>query len=671
MRARCGTDTFIRTLGWRAVAEKEVELLDEADARLLPGLRRRRERLPGSALRRRHLARVRRARPAEPRLHARASGPRPTRSPGSRPWPGTCARTSRTRSTARCSRRRSRPAEVAQLHPDYPFDTHPTIVGGAVAAPAPVSSAPLSNAPLSDGDRRTPPRQRAPVLRQLQSHPRRPARAHRTGRATRSARTRGWSSGALTDTGTPILANDPHLGAVHALGLVPGGPALRRGDRGLSVRRGRLQLLRRARRHHRPQRARSRGASPTSGPTSPTSTWRRSRATSTSSTAPRSPCAPHTETIKVAGGDPVDDRDPLDRARPARHRASRTPSARSRRTIRHPPTCRRATTSCRCSGRRSRPGRTASVHLRPRQRQRTGTSSGLRPRVFDVPSQNLLYADIDGNIGYQAPGLIPDPQGRRRHAAAARLDERERLERLHPVRRRCRALLNPASGLIVTANNAAVGRGLPARSSRRTGTCGYRAQQITTRLQDVIAATKKITMTTWRRSRPTTSTLNAAALAPIIAKLKLSGDATEGRGAAREVGPPRRRRQRGGRLLQHDSGDTCSTTMFDDKLPEGTRPAGGDRWFGVVGSLLDEPDSPWWTNEKLGIDRPRRHARLRGGAGVRRGRRVDGGGSEALVVGQPAHPRTHQRQLRRVGHRPDRMAVQPRTVLASAAARPS
>jgi len=26
---------------------------------------------------------------------------------------------------------------------------------------------------------------------------------------------------------------------------------------------------------------------------------------------------------------------------------------------------------------------------------------------FDVPSQNLIFADIDGNIGYQCPGKIP------------------------------------------------------------------------------------------------------------------------------------------------------------------------------------------------------------------------------------------------------------------------
>ena len=35
-----------------------------------------------------------------------------------------------------------------------------------------------------------------------------------------------------------------------------------------------------------------------------------------------------------------------------------------------------------------------------------------RPRDFAVPSQNLVYADTAGNIGYQAPGTDPDPQGR-------------------------------------------------------------------------------------------------------------------------------------------------------------------------------------------------------------------------------------------------------------------
>src|SRR5690606_30537060 len=27
--------------------------------------------------------------------------------------------------------------------------------------------------------------------------------------------------------------------------------------------------------------------------------------------------------------------------------------------------------------------------------------------LFEVPAQNLVYADVDGNIGYQTPGKIP------------------------------------------------------------------------------------------------------------------------------------------------------------------------------------------------------------------------------------------------------------------------
>ena len=53
--------------------------------------------------------------------------------------------------------------------------------------------------------------------------------------------------------------------------LVPDGPALPHGQRGVPVRRRRVHLLRRARCRDRAQRRRSPGASPTSAPTSPTS----------------------------------------------------------------------------------------------------------------------------------------------------------------------------------------------------------------------------------------------------------------------------------------------------------------------------------------------------------------------------------------------------------------
>ena len=55
--------------------------------------------------------------------------------------------------------------------------------------------------------------------------------------------------------------------------------------------------------------------------------------------------------------------------------------------------------------------------------------------LFDVPAQNLIYADVDGNIGYQAPGTLPVRATGRRHRAAPGLDQPERLERHGPVRR--------------------------------------------------------------------------------------------------------------------------------------------------------------------------------------------------------------------------------------------
>ena len=37
----------------------------------------------------------------------------------------------------------------------------------------------------------------------------------------------------------------------------------------------------------------------------------------------------------------------------------------------------------------------------------TGRSSRLRWRRYPGPGQNFVYADVDGNIGYQAAGMLP------------------------------------------------------------------------------------------------------------------------------------------------------------------------------------------------------------------------------------------------------------------------
>ena len=55
-------------------------------------------------------------------------------------------------------------------------------------------------------------------------------------------------------------------------------------------------------------------------------------------------------------------------------------------------------------------------------------------RKFNVPAQNLIYADVDGNIGYQTPGNIPIRASGDGRVARPGLDRRVRMDRLHPVR---------------------------------------------------------------------------------------------------------------------------------------------------------------------------------------------------------------------------------------------
>ena len=208
---------------------------------------------------------------------------------------------------------------------------------------------------------------------------------------------------------------------------------------------------------------------------------------------------------------------------------------------------------------------------------------------FHVPAQNLIYADVDGNIGYQMPGDIPI-----RNAGNGWLpvpgwtDEYDwsgfiSFEELPYV-------LNPPSGYIATANNQVHSRDYAYLISTDWD-YGYRAARIV----EMIEGTQgNVSIADIQSMQADAASLNAETLVPLLLQADLDEDAAEVRD------------QFLAGWDYQESADSKSSVVFEwfwwnllmktfsDELPEASWPGGGSRWYQVVRNLVQQPDSPWW-----------------------------------------------------------------------------
>lgn len=104
---------------------------------------------------------------------------------------------------------------------------------------------------------------------------------------------------------------------------------------------------------------------------------------------------------------------------------------------------------------------------------------------FEVPGQNLIYADTQGNIGYQAPGKLPIRGAGNGYLPQPGWDSDYDWQgyipfEAHPV------TYNPDSGYVVTANHAIVNDDYEYFLSRDWD-YGYRGARIVEALEDMIA----------------------------------------------------------------------------------------------------------------------------------------------------------------------------------------
>jgi penicillin amidase len=212
---------------------------------------------------------------------------------------------------------------------------------------------------------------------------------------------------------------------------------------------------------------------------------------------------------------------------------------------------------------------------------------------FTVPAQNFIYADTSGNIGYQAPGFIPiRANGDGTLPVPGWTDDYEWTGFI-PFDELPRSY-NPESGYIVTANNAVVDDTYPYEITYDWNH-GYRARRIV----DLVGSNSGISLSQHGSIQFDSFSLNAERLVPhlmaidtplsdVFAAWDLGNQAgSAGAAAFNAVWA---------RLLEY---------TFHDDLLEDYWPDGGGRWYTVVGAMLEDPDDPFWDDRTTEVSEDR------------------------------------------------------------------
>ncbi|QFY14915.1 penicillin acylase family protein [Nonomuraea phyllanthi] len=212
--------------------------------------------------------------------------------------------------------------------------------------------------------------------------------------------------------------------------------------------------------------------------------------------------------------------------------------------------------------------------------------------LFDVPSQNLIYADTTGKIGYQAPGRIPVREhGDGTWPVPGWTGEYDWKTAPIPYDQ-LPSVEDPVDGFIVTANNAVIDPRRYQPLLTKDWAYGYRSERIRDRIKDAISK-GPIDAATMSAIQQDTYNDFAETLVPALMRVDLAGPSGEARQMLKTWD---RMQGLGSAPAAYFNAVWRQVLMltFNDDLPEAARPAGGDRWYDVVARLLDLPDDPFW-----------------------------------------------------------------------------
>ncbi|WP_337000702.1 MULTISPECIES: penicillin acylase family protein [unclassified Microbacterium] len=218
--------------------------------------------------------------------------------------------------------------------------------------------------------------------------------------------------------------------------------------------------------------------------------------------------------------------------------------------------------------------------------------------LFDVPAQNLIYADTEGNIGYQTPGRLPIRGAGDGWMPQPGWDSSYDWTGFIPFEE-LPVSYNPASGYIVTANNAIVTDDY-AYFLSRDWDYGYRAARIA-HLIERLSAAAPLTAQDMRDIQMDDEMWIGKRLAAAMSDVEVSG-----------AGPT----EAVGLLTAWDAQNAASSSaaayanvlwsnLVQNIFANREQPLpidGQGRLFTVVGDMLDNPGDPLWVNPKIDVD---------------------------------------------------------------------
>jgi penicillin amidase len=211
---------------------------------------------------------------------------------------------------------------------------------------------------------------------------------------------------------------------------------------------------------------------------------------------------------------------------------------------------------------------------------------------WDVPGQNMVYADRQGNIGLQVTSEIPIRANGNGTVPVPGWTDDYQWTGYIPYEEMPRTY-NPPEGYILTANHAMVGPDYPYLITTEW-TYGYRAQRIEDMLEAGMEGDEPISAEFIAQMQGDNMNLSALEVIPALEALDL---ADPGAQTAQEM------------LLEWDGqmhmgspqaalyavfwSELVKATFYDG-LPEDLWLNGGDRTMVTVANLLDQPDNLWW-----------------------------------------------------------------------------